>query len=111
MGGDEDHDGRVVGLAHQGSGLHSGQPGHLDVEEDDVGPRRPSERDRLGRARRLAGDLHLGVPREQVAELGARRRLVVDEQGADRHASSSETGTSSRTTVPNGNERSFIPSP
>ena len=44
---------------------------------------------------------------EQIAQLRPRRRLVVHEQRADHRA----TGTSSRTTVPNGNERSRTRSP
>ena len=40
---------------------------------------------------------------EEVPQLRPGGRLVVDDQGAD--------GTSSRTTVPNGNERSFTLSP
>ena len=109
--GDEHHGRRIVHLAHERRGLDPGQSRHLDVEEDDVRARRARQGDRLGRTGRLPDDLDLRVAREQIAELRARGRLVVDEQGANRHSSPSETGTSSRATVPNGNERSFTPSP
>ena len=58
---------------------------HLHVEEDDVVRELARQLDRLGGARRLTDDLHVRVRLEQVAELRARRRLVVDEQRAHRH--------------------------
>jgi hypothetical protein len=61
--------------------------------------------ERLRRARRPADDLHVGVRLEEVAELGPRRRLVVDDECPY------QAGTSRRTTVPNGNDRSCTPSP
>ena len=65
---------------HETSGVEPGEPGHLDVDEDHVVRNRSRELQRLGRARRLADDFDLRVGGEQVAQLRARGRLVVDEQ-------------------------------
>ena len=105
--GHEHDGGRVGALAHERRRLDAAQPGHLDVEEDDVGLEVAGEIERLARAGRLADDPHLGLAGEQIPQLRPRRRFVVDEQCADHQA----TGTSSRTTVPNGNERSRTLSP
>ena len=56
--------------------------------------------------RRLAHDDTSACACEQVAQLAARGRLIVDEERAN-HAA----GTSRRTTVPNGNDRRRTPSP
>ena len=106
--GDEDDRRRVAPLAHERRRLEPAS--------------RPASR-RRGRRRRSAGRARARAPRaalaaspttstsacagEQVAQLRPRRRLVVDEQRADHR----RAGTSSRTTVPNGNERSRTPSP
>ena len=105
--GHEHDGGRVGALAHEGCRLDAAQPRHLDVEEDDVGREVAGEIERLPRAGRLADDMHSGLAGEQVRQLRPRRRFVVDEQRADHRA----TGTSSRTTVPNGKERSRTLSP
>ena len=102
----EDDRRRLAPFAQVRRGLETGSAGHLHVEEDDVVGELPRQLDRFGGARRLADHPHVGMRLEQVAKLGSRRRLVVDDQRANRH-----TGTSSRTTVPNGNERRRTPSP
>ena len=105
--GHEDDRGRVGALAHERRGIDAAQTGHLDVEEDESGAQVASER-RAPLARRppRRRPAHRRT-HEQVPQLRPRRRLVVDEQRADHRA----TGTSSRTTVPNGNERSRTRSP
>jgi hypothetical protein len=102
MRGHED-DGRGVGaVAHERGRFHTGEPRHLDVEEDDIGRRVARKSERRDRVLGLADDVD-AVLAEEVPQLRPGGRLVVDDQGAD--------GTSSRTTVPNGNERSLTLSP
>ncbi len=97
---------RVALLAHERRRVQAAGSRHLNVEEHDVVVQRLRESERLGGTRGLADDLDSAMTVEQVAELRPRRRLVVDEQRAHGHA-----GTSSRTIVPNGNDRSLTPSP
>ena len=89
-------------VSHERGRFHTREPGHLDVEEDDVGSRVARKRQRRDGVLGLADDVDV-VLAEEVPQLRPGGRLVVDDQGAD--------GTSSRTTVPNGNERSFTLSP
>jgi hypothetical protein len=110
----DEHDRRrVPSLAYERRRLDAAQAGHLDVEEHDVVPLLLRQPERFRRRCRLPDDAYVRVLREQVPELGARRRLVVDEQRPDhgRRSGRGKTGTSSRTTVPNGNERSWTPAP
>jgi hypothetical protein len=104
--GDEHDRGRVRTVTHERGDREPCRARHLDVEEDDIRFRLAHELDRSAGTRRLTDHLDVGVLGKQVAQLIARRRLVVDHQRANHVA-----GTSMRTTVPNGNERSCTPSP
>ena len=72
-------------------GVDTGQLGHRDVAEDDVVVEARRQRERLAHGRGLADHLDAVGPLEQVAQLGARRRLVVDDQREQAHVPVSST--------------------
>ncbi len=104
--GHEDDCRRIGSLAHERRRREAGDAGHLDVEEDDVDLGIARQREAVGRSAQPRPSTETSsCAAEQIAQLAACGCLVVDDHCAD-HA-----GTSSRTTVPNGNERRRTPSP
>ena len=108
--------GRARPVAEGPRRVDAGQVGQVDVEEDDVVVDAGGQRERLAHGRRLAHDLDAAVAVEQVAQLGPRGRLVVDDQGQQRHrlsayaasdVSGGATGTSTETTVPKSGEETM----
>ena len=95
---------RASPLGSQPCDIEARRARHLDVEEHGV--ELAVVRKRFPGVRCVGNDVHVVVRREQESELRSSRPLVVDDERADH-----STGTSRRTTVPNGNERSFTPSP
>ena len=82
---------------------------HRDIEKDDVVGHALGEHQRLACARSLAGDLDPIDATQQVAQLRARGRLVVDDERKQGHAASCSAcgrsiGTSTLTCVPNSGE-------
>src|SRR5213078_1815084 len=107
VSGDEDDRGPLAAVEHEPRHVEAGHPRQLDVEENDVVADAPGEPERLAGSRGLADHFDLGMAREQVAQLTARRLLVVHDQRPNAHP----TGTLSRTTVPKAPDFSRTPSP
>jgi hypothetical protein len=89
VGRREDDEGPVRD-AREDLGPH--EPGHLDVEEDEVWSQRVDGGHGLGSARCLAGHLHPVEAREHVAQPRARHRLVVGDEDGDLHTPPPEAG-------------------
>jgi len=83
---DEDDRGPLAAVEHEPRDLKDGHPRQLDVEENDVVADAPGEPERLAGGRGFADHLDLGMGRKQVAQLTARRLLVVHDQRADTHS-------------------------
>ena len=105
---DEDDSGPLAAVEHEPRHLEAGHPRQLDVEKDDVVADAPGKPERLSSGRGLADHLDLGMGRQQVAQLAARRLLVVHDQRANAQC---PTGTSRRTTVPKPPDFRRTPSP
>jgi hypothetical protein len=82
VGGDEDRDRPPAGLYFVEQ-LEAANPGHLDVEEQEVRRLAPHGLERFRRSRELSRDLDVGLPDEKLQKAPARRWLVVDDEGAD----------------------------
>ena len=78
---------RAAAVEHPARHLEAGQPRHLHVEKHDIGLQPLDRRQRLDAVAGLADDLDAADLPEQVAQLVARQLLVVDEHGAQVHAS------------------------
>ena len=68
--------------------LETGQPRHLDIEEDDVGLQSGDRLQRLRAVARLADDLHATQLDQQKTQLIARQRFIVDDDRCEVHSCS-----------------------
>ena len=112
VGRDEDHGRAARPVAEGARRVDAREVGQVDVEEDDVVVHARGERQGLAHGRRLADHLDAAVAVEQVAQLRPRGRLVVDDQGQERHhaaatVSGGAVGTRMETTVPNSGEETM----
>ncbi len=81
--GRHEHDGQIrSALADQRQRLEPRQPGHPNIEEDDVVLAPTYRRDRLARSLGKVRGSDPGDPTEQMLQLGPRRRLVVHDENA-----------------------------
>ena len=86
--------------------LEPGQPGHLHVQEYQIGAEILDQAERLDAVGRLADDGGLTLAFQQIAQLFARQLLVVDDEGPERHA---DTGTRSGATSSGISSRARVP--
>ena len=77
--GDEDHRERVLELAERLGELDARRPRHGDVQEHDVDTALHQHLDGGANARRLGDRAHLARLLQKEAQLGACRRLIVDD--------------------------------
>ncbi|GIE72882.1 hypothetical protein Apa02nite_089900 [Actinoplanes palleronii] len=90
-------------------GLDAVDARHPDVEENDVGPMLPGQRDSVVAVARLGHDLEVVLGVEQSSEAAADQRLVVDQQDPDHDVPS--TGSSAWTVKPPSSRGSARSSP
>ena len=88
VGGHEDDVRRRAAVEQPPRHLESGQPGHLHVEEDEVGLQPLDRVERLDAVAGLADHLDAPDLPEQVSQLVAGQLLVVDEHRAQVHLTS-----------------------
>ena len=81
-GRDEHEVGAEVGLDQPACDFEAGEPGHLDVEEDEIRRHFADHPQRVHAVLRLADDLRPADLSEQEAQFLARQLLVVDDQHA-----------------------------
>jgi hypothetical protein len=84
VGRDEDDERRLRESAEHAGEVQSAEPGHLDVAEHDVDGLGVEREQGLGRAAGGADPADPGVAAEQPEQLLAGRRLVVDDERAQR---------------------------
>ena len=100
---------------HGGPQLRGGreavEPGHLDVEQRDVGPGLERPRHDLVPAADLGDDVEVGLEGKQRRERAAHHRLVLGEQHPDHVAASPTgdgTGTATRSRKPAAGDRARL---